>query len=512
MGELFQQVKRQLNEFWQKLEKNKRIMFIISIVIALITLTLIIFFLTRTKYEVLYSGLTSKDAALVTKKLDDLNVKWKDDYNGTTILVPSQDKSRLKMELLREGIPKGRYSREDAFNDSSWTMTEYDKKQRASYALENDLANYLEKIEGIEEASVFLNLPENTSYVLKNDEEPSASVFVILSPGRTLSSIQVQGIQDYVASAVGMNQENVSVIDDTGRILTVSTEDNEGFDLTEQLNLQQGLQEQINKSIRSFLESVFGYGNVVVRSGVKMNFDSELRSEVEFKPPVQDMEEGLIRSMEKIEEHMENMFTGGVPGVESNVEDITEYVQQEGESSRYDKASETINYELNEINKQIKKAPGQVESVTVAIILDKNSLPESELTDELRDEISSLIYAATGLDTKQVEISALPFASQIDRYEPMEVVAGKLPWWALMIIGLLVAIVFVSIIVFVIKRRKEEEIDINEMIEHKASEMSVVEDIDFDSEKSKVKEQINNFVDKKPEAVAQLLRTWLNEE
>lgn len=510
MGELIQQMRRQLNEFWQNLEKGKKIKLVIGILILLISLTLMIFFLTRTKYEVLFSGLTSKDAALVTKKLDDMNVKWKDEYNGTTILVPKNDKNRLKMELIREGIPRGRYSREDAFNDSSWTMTEYDKKQRASYALENDLANDIEKIEGIEEASVFLNLPENTSYVLNNNEEPSASVFIILSVGRTLSSIQVQGIQDYVASAVGMNPDNVSVIDDTGRVLTISTENKENFDLTEQLNLQQGLQERINKSIRSFLESVFGYGNVVVRAGVKMNFDSELRSEIEFKPPIQDMEEGLVRSMEKIEEHMENMFTGGVPGVDSNVEDVTDYVQQEGESSRYDKASETINYELNEINKQIKKAPGQVESVTVAIILDKNSLPEGELTDDLRAEISSLIYAATGLDTKQVEISALPFIEQIDQYGPTEDIGAKFPAWLIALIA--IGVISVASIIIVMFRRKERDIDINEMIEQKASEMSVIEDIDFDSEKSKVKEQINNFVDKKPEAVAQLLRTWLNEE
>lgn len=218
--------------------------------------------------------------------------------------------------------------------------------------------------------------------------------------------------------------------------------------------------------------------------------------------------------MEKIEEHMENMFNGGVPGIESNVEDITDYVQQEGESSKYDKASETINFELNEINKQIRKAPGQVESITVAIILDKGSLPEGELTDELREEISGLIYAATGLDTKQVEVSAIPFNNGLSAQEGLAEDANEgLPsWLKYLIIGIIAAGVSALITIIVYRRRKQEEIDINEMIEQKASEMSVIEDIDFDSEKSKVREQIEKFVDKKPEAVAQLLRTWLNEE
>lgn len=514
MGESIQQMRRQLIEFWQNLEKQKKIKLIAGSLVLVFSITALILFATRTKYDVLFSGLTPKDAGTVTKKLDEMNIRWKDEHNGTTILVPQDMVSKAKMELATEGIPKGRYSREDAFNDSSWTMTEYDKKQRANYGRENDLAKDIEKIEGIKEASVFLNIPETTSFVLNNNEKPSASVFITLSGGNSLSSNQVRGIQDHIARAVGMNPEDVSVVDDTGRVLTVTDENQEEFNLTEQLNLQQGLQEKINKSIKSFLESVFGYGNVVVRSGVKVNFDSEVTSVLEFSPPVEGMEEGLKRSMEKIEEHMENMFDGGVPGVDSNVEDITDYVQQQGESSKYDKASETINYELNEINKQIRKAPGQVESITVAIILNKGSLPEGELNDELKGEISDLIYAATGLDTKQVEVSAIAFNNGLLAQDNIEdnIKNGLPSWLKYLIFGLVMAGGSAIITIVIFRRRKQEEIDINEMIEQKANEMAVVEDIDFDTEKSKVKEQINNFVDKKPDAVAQLLRTWLNEE
>lgn len=514
MEESIQQMRRQLSEFWHNLEKPKRIKLIVGSIILVFGITSLILFVTRTKYDILFSGLTPKEAGAVTKVLDEMNIKWKDEQNGTTILVPQSMKSRARMELATEGIPKGRYSQEDALNDSSWTMTEYDKKQRANYGRANDLAMDIEKIEGVEEASVFLNIPENTSYVLNNNEEPSASVFITLSGNKSLSTEQVLGIQDHVSKAIGIDPKNVSVVDDTGRVLTVTNENQESFNLTEQLNLQQGLQERINKSIKSFLESVFGYGNVVVRSGVKVNFDSEMTNIIEFRPPVDGMEEGLVRSMEKIEEHMENMLDGGVPGVASNVEDVTDYVQLGGENSKYNKASETINYELNEINKQIKKAPGQVESMTVAIILNKGSLPEGELTDELKKEISDLIFAATGLDTKHVEVSAISFNNELsvqhDINEDMK--QGSPSWLKYLLFGLGVASVSAIITIVLYRRRKHGEIDINEMIEQKANEMAIIEDIDFDSEKSKIKEQINKFVDKKPDAVAQLLRTWLNEE
>lgn len=514
MGESIQQMIRQLNEFWNNLEKKKKIKLVVGSVVLVFGVTALIFFMTRTKYDVLFSGLNPKEAGTVIKKLEEVNIPWKDQNNGTTILVPQKMLSKAKMELATEGIPKGRYSMEDALNDSSWTMTEFDKKQRANYGRANDLAMDLEKIDGVEEASVFLNIPEDTSFVLNNDEKPSASVFITLSRGRTLTSNQVRGIQDHIARAVGMDPDNVSVVDDSGKILTITNDNQEDFDLTEQLNLQQGLQERINKSIKDFLESVFGYGNVVVRSGVKVNFDTEMTSIQEFNPPVEGMEEGLARSMERLEEQMENMLDGGVPGVDSNVDDITDYAQVTGESSKYNKASEIINFELNEINKQIRKAPGQVESITVAIILNKDSLPEDELNDELRKEISNLIYAATGLDTKQVEVSAMKFNDGISAQEGLErdVKDSTMSWLKYLIFGLAIAGGSAIITIVVFKRRKNEEIDINEMIEQRANEMAIIEDIDFDSEKSKVKEQINNFVDKKPDAVAQLLRTWLNED
>ena len=38
-----------------------------------------------------------------------------------------------------------------------------------------------------------------------------------------------------------------------------------------------------------------------------------------------------------------------------------------------------------------------------------------------------------------------------------------------------------------------------------------VADLDFEMEESRMKAQINKFIEKKPDSVAQLLRNWLNE-
>ena len=513
MGETFEQMKNQLNSFWQGLNKNKKIMLGIGSFLIVVSLTSIIFFSTRTQYEVLYSDLSLKDAGLIAKKLDENNVKWKDANNGSTILVPSEMKDKLRMEMAMEGLPKEGYSFLDAFNDSSWTMTEYEKKQRNKYALENTLANNISEIDGIESAKVYLKIPESNDYVLKNNDLTTASVFVTLARDVPLTTSKVQGIQNLVASAVGMNPEDVSVVDDNGKLLSSSGTNQQGYDLTEQLNIQQNLQIRINESIKSFLENVFGYGNVVVRASVKVNFDSETTSIVQFSPPIDGAEEGLARSMEEIEEHMVNGRNGGVPGTDTNVQDaVTDYTQLEGGNSKYDKASRTINYELNEINKQIKKAPGQIDSITVAILVNEDSLVDGEMTEDKRKEISNLIYAATGLDTKQVQVSTIKFNNNLNTQDSQEADTDNptTPWWVYLVIGL--ALAGTSSFIILRNRKKNNMEDINELIEQKASQLSDVEEIDFETEKSQVKEQIDKFVDKKPDSVAQLLRTWLNEE
>lgn len=513
MVETFKRMKNQLNDFWNELERPKKIKIIISCLLIVSALTIFIFFATRTKYTVLYDNLSLKDTSLITKKLDDMGVKWKsDDNNANVIMVPSDMKNKIKIELASEGLPKEGYGFLDAFNDSSWTMTDYDKRQRIKIALQNELANTISEIEGVENARVYIKDGfENSSFVIDDDSQMSASVFIKKVRGSNLTTSKVTAIKNLVASSVGMNPDMVSIIDDTGKLLTEDA-DSSSYDMSDQLNIQNEIQMKINESIRRFLENIFGYGNVDVRSNVKVNFDSEIMNVVEFSPPIEGSEEGLIRSMEEVEEHVVNMPEGGIPGTETNSEEITDYGQLENSNSRYDKASKIINNELNEINKQIKKAPGQIESITVAILINQKVLEDGELTEEKEKEISELIYAATGLDTKQVKVISADFNNdELNASSDIPLTTdNKNANYLLYILSTVLGVAAITGVIMY--RKRKNKYDINELLKEQEKQNDDVEEIDFETEKSKIKSQINKFVDKKPDAVAQLLRTWLNEE
>lgn len=507
MGETIQQMRNQLNEYWQGLDKSKRNKILIISVIILLSIIILSIILTRPKYEVLYEDLSLKDMAQITKKLDELGIKWKTPSkdNTTTILVPAEMKNKIKIELASYGLPKEGYSFMDAFNDSSWTMTDYDKKERMKYALQSELSSTISDIDGIENATVYIDVKEGTGFVLEeNKMETTASVFIEKADNRPLKSETVIAIKNLVAGSINMDPENIQIIDSEGRLLT-DEQDETDFLMTDQFTIKDNLELRINDSLREFLENVFGHGNVDVRSSVKINFDSEKTTVVEFTPPIEGNEEGLIRSMEQIEEHTVGNAAGGVPGVDSNV-DEEDYQMLEDGNERYDKISNTINYELDEINKEIRKAPGQVEDITVAVLINRNAIIDGEFTSSLEEEIADLIYAATGLDTKQVEVKAQNFRrDDIDATDDKR----EINWLTF----ILAAIAAFSIITFVVYRRKKEE-DIDEL-EPELDDVTLIEtevkDLEFETEESKMKTQIEKLVDNKPDAVAQLLRTWLNE-
>ena len=512
MGESIQQFKNQLNEYWQNIEKGKKKKIIIIGIASVLSILILTFLFTRTDYEILYSDLSLEDMGKITEELDNMGVKWKTPKdNTTTILVPSELKDKVKIQLASEGLPKNGYSFIDAFKESNWSMTDYDKKERMKFALQSELASTISQIDGVENATVYINFDDDSGFVLENDKnETTASVFIEKSSNKSLDSQAIKAIQYLVASSINMDPEKVEIVDNDGNLLTGDQSDSELL-LTDQFVIKNNLENKINNSLKRFLENVFGQGNVDVRSSVAINFDSQKTTSVEFSPPVEGREEGLIRSIEEVEEHVAGGNAQGTPGENENIPDD---VMPDENQETYNKSSSVINYELNQINQEILKAPGQVEDITVAVLINSNVLVNGSLTQDTERDIENLIYAATGLNTRQVEVMAANFGSPDIDTTTADSLLERLseinwPVWLAAIIGLL------SVGGFIIyRRRKNKKLDYLNQLQYQEDEDTIraeVEDLEFEPGKSEIKEKIDKFVDKNPEAVAQLLRSWLNE-
>jgi flagellar M-ring protein FliF len=331
-----------------------------------------------------------------------------------------------------------------------------------------------------------------------------------------LSKEQVNGVVMLVSNAVkGLEPENISVVDNLGRLL--NKKNNEGFDAITQMGLRQQVQNDLKESIEEFLSTVYGVGNVAVMVNVKLDFDSEVTEIQEFTPPIEGETNGIIRSMSELKEQVINGQAGGAPGTDANSEDITQYVEGSNEASKYDKANKTINYEINELKKKIVKAEGQIKDITVAVLVNKGTLVNQELTEEDKQEIVNVVSASAGLDTRMVEVMARDFDNTLSKQfadanaqKGNTGLLGNIPLWS---IGILLAFILggAGYAVYRVRQRKN---DVNDLLQKQPMTVEeAIDEIDLEgNEKSGFKKEIDKFVDKKPEAVAQLLKTWLNED
>ncbi|WDV47689.1 flagellar basal-body MS-ring/collar protein FliF [Clostridiaceae bacterium M8S5] len=506
MGDTVEKAKQQMMNFWKELDRKRKIRLGITCGLILLGITIFILYITKEDYEVLYQDLSLKDTAQITKKLDELNIKWKNGESTNTILVPTDVKNKVKINLAYEGLPKEGYSVIDAFNDTSWTMTEYEKKERIKEARTNELEETLADIEGIDEARISLDIPEESQFFQK-ELQGTASVYIRYSDNMPLQDDKIIAIKNLVAGGFkNLKPEFVSVVDHNGKPYIVEDGKEHQFSANEQLNLKYSSEIMLNNSIKKFLENLFGQGNVDVRTNIKMNFDSESTSIVQFSPPVEGKSEGLVRSMQKIKEYAANGEAGGPAGTESNVNDTIDYVTKDKDKNNYEKASDTINYELNQINREIKKNPGEISSLTVAIIINEEAIEDGQLSSEGKKEIEELVYAATGIDTQKVIVNAGKFRNKVNTFDKeIDARSDNLMLYALIGGALIILLAAGGILVARNRAKKRQQ-----LLDERFAE-NEIEDIEY-QEKSGFREQIDGFVDKKPDAVAQLLRSWLSDE
>ncbi|MBZ4666243.1 flagellar basal-body MS-ring/collar protein FliF [Mahella sp.] len=527
----FSNMRKQLNEFWQGLTPAQKNRIIIAAVLIIAGIAITGAVLGRQQYTVLYSGLDIKEAGEITQKLDEMGVPWRAAAGGTAIEVPKGQDAKIRMQLATEGIPKtgGNY---DLFMQSSaFGTTDYKEQKLYIFQQQERLQESIMTIQGVDQAVVNISVPEEDSFVLKEDVQPAtASVLLKLSPGVEMKSAQVSGIQQLVAkSVIGLQPENVTVIDDQANILSVEKKEDDIATADQQVDLEKKVQDELQQELLQLLEPIFGHKKVVVGVGVQLDFDKRSSESIQWQPVLDD--EGIAVSMQTIKESMVNMPAGEVPGTATNGADTgggtplpngdntqnnpNGYPATNQANSEYNKEENTINYEVNQLKQQVEEAQGKLKSMTISVVVDGENISE-----QVRQQVQSVVAGAAGIDAQYVTVQAMPFSvaslqedinnalnasQQQKQAENMRnIMLGLI---AAAVVG---AAVFIAVRATNARRRAAE----TEMAEAAVPEGVSIEEIPMESEDehTKIKQQIEKLVDQKPDVVAQLLRTWLNEE
>ncbi len=360
--------------------------------------------------RVLYTGLSDHSLGEVIEALERSGVPYELDTSSGTLKVPSNLLHRVRVQLAAEGLPRSAESGFELLDqESGFGLSQFMEGARYQRALEGELARSVASIGSVQSARVHLAMARQSAFV-RDRRPPSASVVVLLHRGRALDRGQVAAITHLVSSSVPeMRAEDVTIVDQSGALLTNHDDDDESAVSSRQLEYVRNIEEHYIRRIEEILSPILGVGAVRAQVSVEADFAATEETEEIYGNP----ETPLVRSEQTMEERSRGSLPLGIPGALTNQPPPPVEVGQEGENPEdprsrepyTERAEATRNFELDKRIRHIRQLPGKVRRVTAAVVVDHRQVQgeDGELTREALsaeelERISSLVREAVGYD------------------------------------------------------------------------------------------------------------------
>lgn len=540
MREKVKEIPEKFKVFWDKYTSKQKTIVIAIICVVLIAIGVVAWLASRPTWSKFQVFDSVDDANTMTKALDDQSITWKASSDGKTIYVHQDDMTNALYAMSDNGLTDKGYTWDAAF-DNSMSTTESEKDQKRVLALQSEIRQSLIQYKFIDDANVFINVPETTYTVLSSDDAETAKTSITASIELNdknkdlLDDKTAETLAYWLANTVGTDVKNVIINDTDGKcIYNGNTSDGLGGVLTG------GSTEYCNKLRNTIADNVTtllircGYDDAQVGTdGIQFDMNK-----IETLTKEYSVDDGREYG------YPTNLYTysskgasgnGGTPGTDSNDSD-TDYVNNSssGTSNTVD-AQKLTDLLTNEKVQNIKqetpaikladsslgivvrkytvykeddlKADGTLDKTTWDQFISQNN--KISTTTVSTDEIN-LISAATGVSANKITVLAYNVPQFVSSTKSSNGISNYLM--------IILTVLIIALLIFVILRGasplaaedEEPELSVEQLLATTKENQSL-DDIEF-SDKSETRKMIEKFVDENPEAVAQLLRNWLNDE
>ncbi len=284
----------------------------------------------------------------------------------------------------------------EIFEKSSLGTTNFENKVKYLRALEGELSRSLESLSNVIKANVKIAIPKETIFVEKR-VDPTASAVLNLRQGVYLTQKQINGIKNFIASAIpNLKEENIQLIDQDGTLLERTEEDVNSQKSYVQEKYKQKVENDFERKIIALLEPFVGNERVVAKVSVNMDFMSRNIEEEIFQP------EGTVRSQQVIENVSASQGTSGeqngVAGVEGNIEDNANNTN--GTTSSSNEGTNTVtNYEISKkIIRQQDNNYSKINKISAAVTFDSTVLENVDNKEQFLQSITQVVQDTIGYD------------------------------------------------------------------------------------------------------------------
>jgi flagellar M-ring protein FliF len=464
-------------------------------------------------YTTMLTGLNPAETGKITAALDTAGVGYQIDNNGTALSVDKGKVAQARIALAEQGLPSKGQPGFELFDKQKLGASDFQQKVTYQRALEGQIAGTIGQVQGVSGAQVSLVLPEDQLF---SAEQSPATAAVLLSGSATnLDPSAVRGIASLVSSSVkGLKPQNVSITDASGQLMWPNGDSSANGGGGNKLTAQTRYNASLQGSLDAMLAQTLGPGKAHVQVASDLNVDQSTLDKLTYA------KKGVPL---KTTDETERLRGGGAgaSGAAGSASNLPSYAASGagGSNSNYQRKSTQTDFGVNKVVQRTKVAPGQVNRLSVGLVVDK-SVPPAQVT-----QLKNAVSAAAGIDAKRgdvLNVSQVAFAKPATTPPAAGPVGGMLDYAKYGIAGLGV-LGFLFFLMRHLKRRERESLGEPTWL-RQIEAPTTLADLEAGRttrmpavatempEPSGARISAESIAEKDPERVAQQIRTWMEQD
>lgn len=529
MADRLKELQAKVLEWWNRYTSKQKTVIIAIVTGVIFAFAIFIYIMSQPQYTRFKNCETVAEASQMMDVLESAGFDVKISTDGLRIDIEESQVGEAMMAVADAGLTADGPDLSELLS-GGFSQTESDKQKLYVTYLEDDMAAGFKKYDAVRNAYVSLDVPDQDGTLLASKEETSC--YILLELSGSFSAENAATMARAAATRLGnTTTEKITIVDTAGNMLFSGEGD---YTTAGQASSLLELNEQAERYIKIKVSQALLMTNQfdLVEVAPYLNFDYSTYEYAEHEYYAPDGREEGMKVQESNSESNNSSGIGGFPGTDSN--DENSYLLQDGSNTESSSQTEDIHYVPNESMMSYTTPAGIIDydtsSITVTAIayniikedvvksqglLDGTSWQEYKELNDITTKITvdedfyNAVSTATGIPVDAITIVAY----RENLFYDAEVRAVN--WNTILSIALIVIIL--ALLAFVILRsmrierevEPEEELSVENLLQ--STQEAELEDIEVES-KSETRKMIEKFVDDNPEAAANLLRNWLNED
>ena len=390
----------------------------------------------------LYASVSDADKSKIYESLKNMGMDVELDPATGEVLIPTNDYHQARISLAAQGLPEYSANGFEDIDNLPLGVSRSVETMKLKKVQENELSRSIAEISSVQAARVHLALPEKSVFI-RNQTPPTASVFVTLKNGRQLDQTQVRAITNLVASSIpGMGQSGVSIIDQSGRLLSYSPDNPDEIMADSQLAYRMRLEGIYRSRIQSLVAPIVGASNVTAQVNLEIDFTRR-----ETSQELVDPKDSAILSEQSSLNVTAKKDAVGIPGAISNQPpaeaDIGTAAGRaslgaDGEAEEKNEfetksSTELKNYEVSRKFETVTTPSNTISRIDAAVLVrdrkvidpDTGEITYEPISEKIKNEMEQLIASAIGIKSERGDSLTITsqlfneeiFGEQINWYE-----------------------------------------------------------------------------------------------